>query len=165
MNSVNKYSKNPDNCALSDNQKDILTNLKESISWIQSWKRTKKGPIYCFNGLCQTINGTLQLWEYIKDEKQEYIITSHLNSDGLENTISVIRNNRGSYERNLSALRLHKNLKEMCLYNIMAPDTTSYETSDSSVFLNMADIESTYPIHLFELKNYDIFCFFPTKVI
>ena len=97
MNSTNKFSKNPDKCALSIDQTNIFENLKQSVEWIKQWKRQKSGSVYCFSGLCQTINGTLQLWEAIRGENQQYLITSHLNSDCLENTISVVRNNRGMY--------------------------------------------------------------------
>lgn len=142
LNSKNKFSQNPDKCAISESQTDVLSNLKDGVNWIGKWKREKEGTVFCFKGLCQTINGVLQLWDHIKSQEQLYLLTSHLNTDCLENTISVVRNNRGSYEKNPSSFRLYKNLKQMSFYNIMAPDSTNYETSDSSIILNMADVES-----------------------
>ncbi|XP_055856140.1 uncharacterized protein LOC129919309 [Episyrphus balteatus] len=142
--SSNKFSKNPDKCAVSDTQIEVLRNIKESIEWVNLWKRQKPGTVYCFDGLCQTLNGIVQLWDHIKSDVQQYLITSHLNTDCLENTIFVIRNNKGSYEKNPSSFRLHKNLKQMCFYNIMAPETTSYELSNANNVLNMADVESTF---------------------
>lgn len=42
MNSTNRYSKNPDKCALCIDQTDVSRNLKESLEWIGKWKREKK---------------------------------------------------------------------------------------------------------------------------
>lgn len=132
LNSKNKFSQNPDKCAISDSHTDVLTNIKDAIYWIEKWKREKSGAVFCLKGLCQTLNGVIQLWNHIKSDDQLYLLTSHLNTDCLENTISVVRNNRGSYEKNPSSFRLHKNLKQMSFYNIMASDS----------ILNMADVES-----------------------
>ena len=140
MNSICKYAHNPDKCALSD-ENDIVEFLKESVNWISSWKKENKGVSFCFSGLTQTLNGVLGLWKHLKSEKQLYLITSHLNSDALENTISVIRNNHGSYEKNHSAFRLHKNIKQMCFYNICTSDISSYNDSEVPVLLNMNDVE------------------------
>lgn len=53
-----------------------------------------------------TINGVIDVgwWNELQFE-QEYLITSHLNQDPLENQFSIVRNNRGKYEKNPSTLR------------------------------------------------------------
>lgn len=152
-----KYSNNPNNNALSEESEEILENLKQSVEWIATWKKSNGMTEYCFSGMQQSINGILQLWDLIKCTDQKYILTANLNSDCIENTISVIRTNRGSYERNPSALRLHKNLKEMCFYHMMSSDTSSYGQSDARVLLNMEDISSMATItitHYVDFPNF-----------
>lgn len=78
----------------------------------------------------QTINGVLMLWEELKFE-QEYLITAHLNQDPLENQFSIVRNNRGSYEKNPSALRFSNNLSLCVFQHIPAPQTSGYDVSDA----------------------------------
>ena len=56
---------------------------------------------YCFTGLVQTLEGIIELWDDLKTE-QSYLLLGHLNTDHKENLYSMIRMNRGSYEKPLS---------------------------------------------------------------
>lgn len=93
LNSQGQFKGNYLGRPLSDTNKAALQTLKESIEFIESWSVEKNTP-YCFDGLVQTINGILQLWD---DRKTEfpYLITSRLNQDPIENLFSKIRQKRG----------------------------------------------------------------------
>lgn len=141
LNSKQRYNKNPNKNAISEN--GVLENyLKQAVEWILTWKNTKPQQPYCYNGLIQTINGILELWSTLKNTpEQKYLITSHFNQDPLENIFAVVRNNRGSYERNPSALRLARNLKLITFQQMIAPDNSGYEDSNSESLLSLSDME------------------------
>lgn len=137
LNSVSRFASNPDKNAISKEQIDILENLKNASQQISSWKSEGKMTIpYCFSGLQQTINGVLSLWYYVsRDPEQHFLITSHLNQDPIENNISMIRTNRGSYEKNPSAFRVCRNLKIICFQNLKSSSYSGYECSNSTNLL------------------------------
>lgn len=59
---------------------------------------------FCFDGLIQTINGIIEIWNREKaDSEQLYIITSHFNQDPIENLISMLRYNRGIRSQSITA--------------------------------------------------------------
>lgn len=118
LNSTSRFSDNPDNKGISQDN-NIIESLRECVEWISKWEKSGKSKVYCFNGLVQTINGIISLWETLQIE-QEYLLTSHLNQDALENTFSIIRNNHGSYERNPSCARILTNLKQILFHNLIA---------------------------------------------
>lgn len=140
LNSTSRFSDNPDNRGISEDN-NIIESLKECVNWLLKWEKTGTSKVYCFDGLIQTINGIVCLWDTLKNE-QEYLLTSHFNQDALENTFSVIRNNHGSYERNPSCARVHSNLKQILFHNLIASEHSSYEQSNAKNLLNMNDIES-----------------------
>ena len=93
---------NPNSIPISNNS-DTLQNIIDSRESIRSWESTAKMKRpYCFSGLAQTLQGIKELWENIKQE-QPYLLTGYLNTDPQENLSSIIRMNRGSYERNPSS--------------------------------------------------------------
>lgn len=100
LNSQGNFDSNYLKRPLSDKNQLILKTLNEAIPFIESWSVEKNSP-YCFEGLIQTINGTLQLWQDKKDWKP-YLITGRLNQDPIENLFSKIRQRRG-YDPNPSA--------------------------------------------------------------
>lgn len=70
--------------------------------------------LFNYNGLLQTINGIIMVWDDLKDSLT-YLFTSHLNQDPFENQFPIVRNNRGSYEKNPTALRFVKNIS-LCIF-------------------------------------------------
>lgn len=142
LNSVRKYDPNPNKCAISD-ENNLLDKLYKIRDYISSWKRPEQKlderktiEPYCFKGLLQTITGIGLLWNDLKQE-QDYLITSHVNQDPLENQFSIVRNNRGSYEKNPSAERFACNLSLCIFQNIAPPKTSGYEISDADNLFSM----------------------------
>lgn len=88
---------------------------------------------YCFKGLILTMNALEGLWEYLSStsSQQKYLLTAHLNQDPLENSISTLRSNRGSYEQNPSALRLNRNLKQICFQDVTVAEMSGYNDAHS----------------------------------
>lgn len=139
LNSHNVYNPNPDNSAISKTS-NVLNNMLEMREWVKSWKKSGR-KAYCFDGLIQTINGIELLWHYIKDS-QDFLLTARLNQDPLENLFSIIRNNKGSYEKNPSVYRFQSNIKIIAFHNMVPPSTSSYSVSDATNLLNLVDVEA-----------------------
>lgn len=138
LNSQTQFSSNPNKSAISDQTPHVIENLKNMKIWIEKWIHLgKMQRPFCFDGLIQTINGVLEIWEREKnDNEQKYIITSHFNQDPTENLISMLRNNRGSYEANPSAMRISRNLKQICFQNAFPTSETSYAVSTAHVLID-----------------------------
>lgn len=85
------------------------------------------------------------LWNDVK-VKQSYLLTSHLNQDPLENQFSIVRNNRGSYEKNPTAFRFVKNISLCIFQNIQPPKTSGYETPDTQNLFSLEEINNFTPI-------------------
>lgn len=98
-----------------------------------------------YSGLLQTINGVLMLWNDLKD-KQTYLLTSHLNQDPLENQFSIVRNNRGSYEKNPTAFRFVKNISLCIFQNIQPPRTSGYETPETQNLFSLEKLNNFTPL-------------------
>lgn len=145
LNSVSKFASNPNKCALSDQCPQILANMLEMKEWIKKWiHQGKMKRPFCFDGLIQTINGIIEIWNREKaDSEQLYIITSHFNQDPTENLISMLRNNRGSYEVNPSPLRVSQNLKQICFQNAFPTSETSYHISSACNLIDVPNV-TTY---------------------
>lgn len=138
LNSHSLYNPNPDNSAISKTS-NVLKNMLELKEWIKTWKKVgRKG--FCFDGLIQTINGICLLWENVKDQ-QTFLLTARLNQDPLENVFSIVRNNKGSYEKNPSVYRFQTNIKLICFHNMVPPSNSSYNVSDAKNLLNMVEVE------------------------
>lgn len=82
-------------------------------SWISKWESNEKiKRPHCFTRLQQTLLGIEEIREILKKEKQ-FLLIRHLNTDVAENLFSMKRSNRGSYEKNPSAYRFLRNLKQI----------------------------------------------------
>lgn len=146
LNSASKYSTNPNKCAISEEKAYLVEKLKMFRTEIATWQRPEKTnefarkqmEPYCFKGLLQTINGVILIWEDLRPH-QEYFITGHLNQDPLENQFSIIRSNKGSYERNPSALRFAKSLSQSMFQHATPPKTSSYSVSDAENLIGIDD--------------------------
>lgn len=60
----------------------------------------------------------------------------------MENSISILRRCKGSYERNPSALRLSRNLRQIAFQNLAPSASTSYNISDCETVLNEATVSA-----------------------
>lgn len=122
----------------------VLNNIKKALQWLPEIKTVKKANKSqippCFHGLIQTLKGVVKLWDYLQGT-QQYLLTNNLNQDPLENLFSKIRNNKGSHERNPSAFRFNRNLKQMCFGTTLTPETTTYDDADDiNNLIEMCDL-------------------------
>ena len=139
LNSRSIKSSNPNNAPIS-NFSDTLTSIVDMRDWILSWNSTgKMKRPYCFDGLIQTLSGIIELWNVLK-LSQSYLLVGHLNTDPKENLYSIIRMNRGSYERNPSAYRFVRNLKQVIFQNLKSADSSGYEDSEAKSFIESRDL-------------------------
>ena len=95
---------NPNKCALQRilqrcRTKFKVTSLQHGQLVYENAEGVKKA--YCFLGLRQSVNATLQLWDDLQEEDITFFITSRLNTDSLEN-FSILRMQGSSYNRNPS---------------------------------------------------------------
>lgn len=74
------------------------------------------------------------------------MLTSHLNQDPLENQFSIVRNNRGSYEKNPTAFRFVKNISLCIFQNIQPPKTSGYETPETQTLFSLEKLNNFTPI-------------------
>lgn len=139
LNSHNVYNPNPDNSAISKTS-NVFNNMLEMREWVKTWIKIGR-KAYCFDGLIQTINGIELLWNNIKDS-QDFLLTARLNQDPLENLFLIIRNNKGSYEKNPSVYRFQSNIKVISFHNMVPPSNSSYSVSDATNLLNLVDVET-----------------------
>ena len=68
------------------------------------------------------IHDIIELWN--DNISQSYLLFGHLNTD------------RGSYERNPSAYRFIRNLKEVILQNLKSAVNSGYENSETKSFID-----------------------------
>ena len=82
LNNTSRFSPNPDKNAISNEDIEVIENIKEAIVWIRSWKYHGKMKIpYCFAGFLQTLNGILQLWSHISIDDQQNLRISIFHSN------------------------------------------------------------------------------------
>lgn len=69
---------------------------------------------------------------------QQFLLTSSLNQDPLENNFLVILNDRGSFERNHSWYMFHSKVQTGNSYAfINAPANSSYDVSEAETLLKI----------------------------
>lgn len=97
LNSKLLYDPNPHKSALKKCNV-VHVNLNFMLEYLDTIKSSPKKTMYCFNGLIQTIRGILLLLDSIEEEntKTDFILTSRLNQDPLENFFSIIRQSGGN---------------------------------------------------------------------
>lgn len=144
MNSRKLKVANPDNCALSKENKHIVDILKQGVENFKGMTKidAKCPRPPCFTGFVCTITATLKLFEA---EDCKYLLTSRINQDPLENLFSSIRQ-RGGFNRNPSVRVFRGNLRVFTLKQIMEPPkTTSYDPDEDQLLeiANTGQDEST----------------------
>lgn len=131
LNSKNLYNSNPLKCALSNNNGLVESNLRDCSNWIKSWTVTKNRP-YCFNGLIQTINGILLLWDDLKGDF-DFLLTNRCCQDPLENLFSQIRQRR-EFEPNPSVMNFRQALQTIMGASLRKDVESNYE-DDKDIYL------------------------------
>lgn len=124
-NSRHIKEKCPTKRPLSDKNPQIEQTLREALDWLPtlSIKNENRNPP-CFKGFIHSINSTLLLWNDLKAEGADYLLTSHLNQDVEENTFGTLRRRTGSND-NPTALQFQKNLQHVVIANIVKPNKNS----------------------------------------
>ena len=149
------YSRNPNQQVVSETT-DTLGSLMDANHWIATWRSSgsHKTP-YCFKGFQQTLLGVQLMWEYLKSNEQNYLLLAHLNTDVAENVFSMVRSNRGSYERNASAWRFIRNLKQIMFQHLLSAERSGYADADAEPLLSIGNYEDPMDIKLAaEKKQY-----------
>ena len=83
-------------------RQNLIDNAMDMKNWyVISANNLKTLP--CFLRSQQSVNAAVHLWVDINKEDFSFLMTSHLNSDPIENFFSVFRMHGGSYNRNPSA--------------------------------------------------------------
>lgn len=150
LNSFTMNYVNPDKAPISE-KSETLKSLKDVKDYISKWHKLGK-KAFCFNGLIQTINAIIMMWNCTLKGSQSYLLTGHLNQDPLENIFSLVRNDRGSYEKNPSSHMFHSNMKHLCFHSLFSSNNTSYDVSASETLLNMSDLNGNLHGKLLSIK-------------
>lgn len=74
------------------------------------------------------------------DEGQEYLLLSRFNTDPAENLFSMLRMNRGSYDREPSPYLFMINLKQIMFLELKLHNRSGYEVSNAETLLKDVDI-------------------------
>jgi len=143
LNSRRLFSKNPYNCGMSDKNPLVLSTLKNCKSFfeiliksqsvetksrtfgITNRKRIRESRPPCFDGIVQTINAILGLYELEnQNNKSNFLLTNRLNQDFLENVFSVARQ-RGGWSLNPTAKAFRLSFRIQFITNILDPSKKS----------------------------------------
>lgn len=106
----------------------IINFMSKARSWIGTWlsSNTTNSVPLCFTALQHTLGAIEQLWEHLKTSNdQKYLYFDHLFLDPFDNMLSTMRWVGYSYEENLSATQIMRNLKKIIL------STKSFQSIDS----------------------------------
>lgn len=139
LNSKSLYAKNPYNCSLSDKNplirvtlekgKEMFDSLSKVSSVISKYsnkmeKKSRNSRPPCFEGIVQTINAVLMLFELEKTSNNEFILSSKLNQDYLENFFSIVRQ-KGGWNLNPTAKAFRLSFRIQSITNLLTPAQSS----------------------------------------
>jgi len=110
--------------------------LKDSLQWIKKWNVIgARSQLPCVYGLQVTISALLQLWDYLKTECSfQFLLTSRLNQDGLENLFSVVRQ-AGGCRDSPNAEQFGQSLRQCAIKSLLLAPKSANCVLDSDVFL------------------------------
>jgi hypothetical protein len=134
-------SKNNDSSALSTHNSHTIRILNKGLEVFSNLKKLgcKNPKPPCFRGMLLTIKSVLSLMNI----GCEYILTSRLNQDTIENLFSSIRQ-RGGWNKNPTVRVFRSSLRLYCLqYLIEPPKSTSYDP-DYDIVLDMGSMSTNY---------------------
>ncbi|XP_063215855.1 uncharacterized protein LOC134527262 [Bacillus rossius redtenbacheri] len=138
LNCNSLHSRNPFSCALSNHYPEVEEFLLDSAEFVDTWvavgARAKKPP--CFSGLSMTIRSIVDLWRELRLQGIEYVLTSRLNQDAIENMFSVLRY-RGGFNANPSAQQLRHNLRAFVCTHLLKPAQSANCEPDEDALLSV----------------------------
>lgn len=98
----------------------------------------EKPPPPCFDGVRQTVNAIILLWDAMRGEGSLYLLTIRCNQDPIENSFAVIRS-KGGNNNNPTARQFRRSLQHSSQINLMNPPKTSNCEPDQDIWLKEAD--------------------------
>lgn len=96
--------------------------ISKSSNKMEKKSRNSRPP--CFEGIVQTINAVLMLFELEKNSNNEFILTSKLNQDYLEIFFSIVRQ-KGGWNLNPTAKAFRLSFRIQSITNLLTPAQSS----------------------------------------
>ncbi|KAF4527244.1 hypothetical protein B566_EDAN015917 [Ephemera danica] len=145
LNSRAPYDRNPQCRPLSEKNPDIEKNLLEAMTLLNNLKvrnNGKKNPP-CIDGFILSIQSILSLWYDLRDEGINFLLTSRLNQDPLENLFAVLRQRSGN-NLNPTAQQLRQNMQTVVNMKLLSPPLSANCERDSDTsLLSSEDFSNT----------------------
>lgn len=139
LNSKNKYDKNVYRCALTHDNK-VNDHLNEMLPYFEFIINNNPKNQYCFTGFVQTINGILLL---SSQNNIDYLLTSRLNQDPLENYFSMVRSSNTN-NSNPSLYEFNRIMAKLMSIKIITKfsNDSNCEEDDAHTILQLVHDES-----------------------
>lgn len=120
------------------NNSNHIEMWKSKLKWIKSWQFKKHDnkniTPACKKGWLLTINTTIQLWEYLQKEGQQFLLTNRLNQDCLENSFSSIRR-MGGFRDNPDCAQFESAMRSVMTHNLLKSSSLSNCEDDTDDIL------------------------------
>lgn len=117
---------------------------KSKIQFIKSWHFINSEGRYvraaCKNGWILTINAIIQLWEFLKNQGFQFLLTKRLNQDCLENVFSLIRS-KGGFRANPDCCQFLSAFLTLIIFNLIKPINFSNCENDDNL---LTDVFKSY---------------------
>lgn len=107
--------------------------LEEMATYLQDIKLVNRKKVFSFDGIVQTINGILFLLKSLMNDSTniQYLLTSRLNQDALENTFALIRSANGN-NTHPSVQEFNFTVAKLLSIKFLTPFTTLSNCEDDS---------------------------------
>lgn len=153
LNSSSKFSPKKTKCAYiaSMEQREFIRNTIEFLKSLKVFGKSKKtgkvvdvtSTLRCIEGLIVTLNSVMQLFDVLKEEGHEYLLTRSLNQDCLEHFFSAMRF-EGGWCRNPSALQFSRQFKKKFATKFLQHSTGS-NCEQENDFFSLLENQPTNP--------------------
>lgn len=148
LNSRTLHDANPNRRSLSIFNSHVEDRLENMLAEIKEWffidhtDRSLK-TVPCLLGLQQTVSAVLQLWDDLREEKvADFLLTSRLNSDPIENFFSVIRMHGGTYNNNPPVKSFRQAFRKNIVVNLnRASEYANCQPDDVPMLLHEMQID------------------------
>lgn len=109
---------------------------------VRDWKgdNVTKG-IKCIRGWKITINGTMHLWDVLKNKGMEFLFTRRVQQDCLENFFGTIRQQNGNCI-NPTAIQFIRTFRKLFCMKIINSGTENCEEDAAKIVIKVADISN-----------------------
>lgn len=149
LNSKFQFDKNPFRCAISsksESVKQTLISIQNILKKIFKIGKGGNGQVKrppCFDGFVWSINSILMLYEEELKNGTEFLLTSRLNQDPLENFFSVIRQ-KGGFNLNPTARAFRTSFRSCTINNLVKPPSSSNceLDFDSTLYINEPRVDN-----------------------